>query len=383
MRNSFVLPGDRLVATYLCSAGRLFVPALWIGAGLLALPFPGSADELREAIRVVRKTLADDMVHPDTGLVLTRIRRHGDPLEDTSLYGGFYLGALTLAWEATADAATARLARKVLAGLFLNATRGPPGFVARGVTPDGKTVRGDPSVDQYTGLLYGLWEFRRSALATREEKERISRLFTDVLTRLREADYSIRTRDNDRMTRFGRLAAVMPTRSERLLSFLCSGAAITGDRAWFAEYERLRRPRLAALTSWTGYSSWVLIQTAASLRILCLEEERPGVALAYCRAAREVAAACLPELRGYTAYLEDPRPPEEKLEDREIALQAVRIPVEAATAVMLLGDDEQAQTALPHLRRLILELPPGSFTDSRPLVSLEWAYWLAVIRGLL
>ena len=322
------------------------------------------------------------MVDPDRGLVLTRTKA-GDSLEDTSLYGGFYLGALVTAWGVTHDEATAQLARQVLGGLLLNASVGEPGFVARGVEPDRKSFRANPSVDQYTGLLFGLWELHRSPLATAEEKQTIAKLYSDVLVRLKRDGYQITDTDGTTVTTFGKLAGIRPTRAERLLSFLAAGAAITGQSEWWEQYRSERTPRLAALAGFQRFESWVLIQSAASLRMLgCIEND--PVALAQMRhACREVADRATPQTAGFDTFLADPGTATADLAAGKPLLRAVRIPVEAVTTVLLVGEADQADAVIPSLKSMLLHLPFESFHDSRPLVSLEWAYWLARQRKLL
>lgn len=351
----------------------------------IALPAFSQEDDVPDALetqaRRLRTTLVARMIAPGRGLVLTRTK--GDPLEDTSLYGGFYLGALVTAWGVTGDEETAVLARHVLSGLFLNASVGEPGFIARGVRPDRKNFRAGPSVDQYTGLLFGLWEHHRSSLASAQEKQEISKLYGDVLRRLKRDGYRITDTDGSTVTTFGRLADIRPTRAERLLSFLAAGAAITGRDEWGEQYRRERTPRLPALTGFQRFESWVLIQSAASLRMLSNLESDPPALAAVRQACREVADRATPQAAGFDKFLADPRPPAERLADAKLLLRAVRIPVEAVTTVLLVGEPDQAAKTLTPLTSMLIHLPFESFHDSRPLVSLEWAYWLARRRGLL
>ena len=347
-----------------------------------ALLARAAAAPIDDGVARLRREIATRMVRKSTGILVTRTA-HGDALEDTSLYGGFYLGALSLAWGETRDPETAALARRVFAGLLLNASMGEPGFVARGVAEDRTTFRGEPSADQYTGFLYGLWEFQRSGLATAAETRQIAEVWQAVLKRLQRDGWQILTNDRAKVTRYGKLAGIRPTRSERLLSFVLSGAVVTGERSWWPEYERLRIPRMKSLGPWERFESWVLIQTAASLRMLCVDEERPAVLRPYAETSHQIATNCLPQLAGWAAFGIDQRPISEALRDRTFALRAIRIPAEAVTTIFLLGDDEQAKRALPVLREMLARMPFEQCHDSRPLVALEWAYWLARRRGLL
>ena len=360
---------------------RPFTCTVAVVACLPSLGLRAAQPELAARALRLRTTLQERMIAPGRGLVLTRTK--GDPLEDTSLYGGFYLGALVTAWAVTHDEATAQLARHVLSGLFLNASVGEAGFVARGVHPDRKRFRADPSVDQYTGLLFGLWEHHRSPLATAEEKQRIAEFYGDVLRRLKRDGYQITDTDGATVTTFGRLAGNRPTRAERLMSFLAAGADITGRSEWREEYRRERTPRLTALTGFQRFDSWVLIQSAASLRMLSNLESDPVALGTVRRACCEIADRAITQMAGFDGFLADPASATEDLAAGKPLLRAVRVPVEAVTTVLLVGEPEQAVKSLTPLTSMLIHLPFESFHDSRPLVSLEWAYWLARQRGLL
>lgn len=338
-------------------------------------PSPGAC------VEVVRARLAAAFVTPRQGVLLTRLE--GDTLEDASLYGGFYLAALVAAWDQSRDEATGSLARRLLTGLLRNASAAGPGFIARGVEERGAGFRGDPSVDQYTGLLYGLFQFHRSGLATPADRRRISGVFARVLHRLKRDGYRIMTAGGSRETRFGDLAAVMPTRSERLLAFLVAGWEVTGDEEWRSEYEKACAVRLSSLHGFSRFDSWVLVQTAAGLDMLCTLERQPDRLETYRAAAREAVERCRQQVAPYHEFLADDRPAARKLADTRFVLRTVRIPVEAAVVVLLCGDDSAARRVAPAVAEMLSGWPVAGFRYSPPLVALEWAYWLAVRRGLL
>jgi len=381
----------------LCS-WRMFVPdsfrpaadsswrAAWIVFLSIGVGMAGRANEkeskMNQSVLAVRAAIVQRFMSEDRGLILTRVGR-GDPLEDTSLYGGFYLGALSLAYECDPDPETARLARRVYEGLRLNASVAAPGFISRGVESDRKTFRGEPSVDQYTGVLYGLWEYWRSSAPDEGQRQEIAAWFADVLGRLRRDEYRIRSADRSHVTQFGQLADVRPTRAERLLSFLLTGSVITGDSTWRDEYLKMLPPRLEALHGFNRFASWVLIQTGASLRMLCTEEADQAAREVYVRAGREVAERCIPQIPPYREFFSSQRSVEDRGGDERFVLETVRIPVEAITTVLLVGGDDQARQVQPPLQEILLHLPFSALADSRPLVSLEWAYWLSRRRGFI
>ncbi len=363
---------------------RAILGALLAFAGVVGVDGSVAADNLAlyDRVRTVRKRIRQDFIAPRRGLVLTRLGR-GDPLEDATLYGGVYLGCLTKAFEITRDTETAALARQVIAGLLLNASIGEPGFLARGVEPDMKTFRGDPSVDQYTAFFYGLGLFADSPLATPPERTAIARTFRDILTRLRRDRWRITRADGRTPTTYGRLADVRPTRAERLLAMLAAGAAVTGDPLWRKELAAAAAPRLGALQHFEEFQSWVLIQSGMSIELLRHGEIQSEFLDAVRRAGAGIAAACRPQIAGFDRFRRDPRPAGRKLEDRRLALEGVRIPIEAVATILLVGTDVQARETISPLREMLAEFPVEAAWYAPPLVSLELAYWQAVRRGLI
>lgn len=322
----------------------------------------------------IRADIFSRFVDPRTQMLRTRLQ--GDTLEDATLYGGFLLAALCEAWELTREPELPAQARLLFDGLVRNATVADPGFVARGVYSDGK-YKGDPSVDQYTALLYALYRYHASPLSAPADKATIRRLYADVLTRLERDGYEIRNEDHTACTTYGHLDRLMPSRSERLLSFLLAGAHVTADPHWYDEYERLRPARMATLRGHEPYESWVLIQTAASLRMLLDLETRLEVHEAYRAAADEVAGLALPQTAGFEPWRDDPRPLTEKYAEGKDALRGVRIPIEAVTTALLVGNDEQRVAARSRLGALVAGYPVGMTAYAPPFVSLAWGVWLA------
>lgn len=98
------------------------------------------------------------------------------PIENGAMFNGMYLEAMLIRWGLTGEAGIAAKARRLMEGLlFLNSISDVPGFVGRGVGTDGKSHYAMGSNDQTFPWFYGLWRYWRSALATAEEKRRISR----------------------------------------------------------------------------------------------------------------------------------------------------------------------------------------------------------------
>ncbi len=96
------------------------------------------------------------------------------PIENGGFFGGLYLDALCNRWRATRAEADAARARQIAAGLLkLAATRGPPGFVARGFASDGVSHYPASSSDQTFPWFYGLYRYATSGLPAEDERARV------------------------------------------------------------------------------------------------------------------------------------------------------------------------------------------------------------------
>ena len=95
------------------------------------------------------------------------------PTENGSMFNGMYLDAAVHRWKLSRTEADKDKARKLMNGLLLLSSLGPPGFIARNVATDGKTPYPMGSNDQTAPWFYGLWRYIHEGLATREERDRI------------------------------------------------------------------------------------------------------------------------------------------------------------------------------------------------------------------
>jgi len=270
-------------------------------------------------------------------------------------------------------------ARIIFNGLCGNLTvSGIPGFLARGLESDG-FYQGDPSVDQYTGVIYGFWRYFHSPLSDKSERDFIRNGMTDILKRLEKNDWRI-TRENGEMTTFGRLHAEMPTRADRLLSFLLAGHDITGDSHWLDIYRAKLPSLLVNCTGYEGYESWVLIQSQVSLRMLAELESNTDIRDVYIRGSLELAERCRGEIDAYRALpskeaKESDRAP--FYDDNTTFTKTIRNPIEAATVMLLTGDPEYRVTALEALSGIMTRLDTKRIWRNVAIVPLEWDLWLA------
>jgi hypothetical protein len=103
------------------------------------------------------------------------------PIENAAMFNGLYMEAMVNRWRVTKDEAAAAKARRLMEGLlFLNSVSDVKGFVARGVSTDGKSHYPMGSNDQTFPWYYGLWRYLDSGLASAEEMKRITKHLLDT-----------------------------------------------------------------------------------------------------------------------------------------------------------------------------------------------------------
>lgn len=305
---------------------------------------------------------------------------------DNSLYGGFFLGCLVDAFEVTGDVELKEKARKIFEGLWLNATvNGIPGYIVRGTFPDRMYVSNQPSVDQYTGLLYGCWRYYNSPFIEAPERERIGVIYEEVLARLessKRSKWRITVEDGSSDTKFGWIDLWRP--GWTVLSFLRAGYAVTGNQHWLDLYGEERRLRMPCNADWIStkawmHESWVAIQTALGLHALIALEEEPEILAAYREALVRLAGNCQLQIAHFSE-VPSAAAAEETLEPyypggRRFTAK-MRNPVEGLTVMLLAGESRFIPAAVQALNdmneRLVLER-----ADYAPLVvPWQWNQWL-------
>lgn len=99
------------------------------------------------------------------------------PIEDGPMFGGLLLDGLCNRWRKLRTEESATQARRIARGLVkLAHAGGTPGFVARGLTLDGKAHYPGTSEDQTLPWFYGLWRYVRSGLPEAAEKRELTTL---------------------------------------------------------------------------------------------------------------------------------------------------------------------------------------------------------------
>lgn len=231
----------------------------------------------------------------------------GTGIEDSTLEGGLYLGAMLDRYTVTGQPEHAEAARNIYQGLRLIGTASDnirPGFIPRGVLPDDPTYTHyiQSSVDQYSTFAYGLWRYYRSPVATASEKTEIQSIYSSMLTRL-EADQFVVLQENGDLSLFGDLDNLERGRAERLLAIVLAGADVTGDPHWQQVYDQLLPDREQFLhgnhAGGPQYEPWVLLQNQAAFYILRNLEQDPELLALYEHASLEIANDSLPFLTNY------------------------------------------------------------------------------------
>ncbi len=204
------------------------------------------------------------------------------PIEDSCMYGSRLLIAEIDRYSVAACEATAGRARRLFEGLMLlSEASSVPGFIPRGVLPDGQTHYRDSSIDQQSHWITALWRYRRSPIASPVECGRIDRTIEAYATAVYEAGWRLE-REDGRLTSWGDLLSGDPPRGPFCAMLIAAIASdITGLSEWRDRYRRLRddkrRSTAARLADGALFENppWVTSQTTVVLDALRrLESDR-------------------------------------------------------------------------------------------------------------
>jgi hypothetical protein len=366
-----------------------------------------------------------------TGTLYTTLGADGKPefraqekapraLESSPIYTALYL-----------DTALARqdtdLARQLLHGLIrLARASGIPGFLARGIYPDGKRYYGDPSTLDYAAFHYAMWRYYNGALAAPAEKAEIRAVVAASLDRLEEHRFVILNERGD-PTSLHELASPGPMAGEHLLAILLSGWQITGDPHWRNVYSRRLPSRLNHLRyyGWAQptphpttcpQNAWTMHRGLLSFTILLQLEEDEERRTAFRSGAARAVASAVQEAAAFRDYLmwRKSHPEAERLLKEPVA-HPIMIPLFPAHDVVNFwhnrGPQRQFETAPEHRkvwyaaesfaaamlvpdaaggadsasmgRELLETVDFSEFRDVRPLVAAVCGYARAKQSGVL
>jgi hypothetical protein len=218
------------------------------------------------------------------------------PTENGSMFDGMYLDAACARWRLTGAAADREKARRLMKGLLLLASLGPPGFIARGVATDGRTPYPMGSDDQTGPWLYGLWRYTQDGLADPAERAAIVAKFAEIARVLESTHWRLPCNEGAPSPFRGSFAGHAWQNAPRLLFLLKAAHHLTGDAHWDEVYRQATREKGGqpettrvevcargmvfhgkSRESWTGASS------AIALRGLWEMETDPDLRNAYAR----------------------------------------------------------------------------------------------------
>ena len=230
------------------------------------------------------------------------------PIENGPMFSGTYLEMMVHRWEQTRDPADATKARRLLKGLLLlNSISETPGFIARGVSTDGRSHFAMGSDDQTFPWYLGLWRFHQSELATEEERNLI-RLHLETTTRALLKNIWRIPAEPPFGTRGSYLGYEFDDTARKLF-ILRAMYSVTEEKEWMQRYHRalhetggkenLSRLQIArqGMTYWySKRHNWTSASSVGGLRGLWEMEKDPEVKAAFAQglsASAKLAAKSL------------------------------------------------------------------------------------------
>ena len=158
------------------------------------------------------------------------------PIENGAMFNGLYMDGAVCRWEHTRAPKDAAKARSLMEGLlFLNSVSDVPGFVARGVSTDGKSHYPMGSNDQTLPWLTGLWRYHRSGIASDAEKRRIEERLIATIEAIVKLGWSMPAEPP--FHRRGSFNGFLFDEAARMLFTLKLMHTITRDDRWAAMYQ--------------------------------------------------------------------------------------------------------------------------------------------------
>ncbi|MBL9204880.1 MAG: hypothetical protein JNN01_07330 [Opitutaceae bacterium] len=258
------------------------------------------------------------------------------PIENGGFFGGLYLDALCNRWWVTRSAEAAARARIVANGLVkLSEVSDTPGFIARGVSTDGRSHYPASSSDQTYPWFYGLWRYATSGLPDPVERSRIAATLERVAFGLEAQGWKMPC-DRPGFGHFGHwsggfagtqgiLSGAEPyfDATVRFLFVLRAVHEVTGNPRWLELYQRhavekplgSTRTRLEICSAGVQYVApgepprypesppiWTSASTQAGLRALREWESDPALRAGFQHGLDANAASAARFIRAYSNY---------------------------------------------------------------------------------
>ncbi len=159
------------------------------------------------------------------------------PIENGALFGGFYLPAMCSRWRSTRKDEDKEKARKIARGLLLLASVSDvPGFIARGVSTDGRSHYPCSSDDQTHPWFLGLYKYLQSGIPGADEKRTIVEKMKEVASANERKGWRLACEGPLKGQSFGNLKGGAFRDVTKLLFILRAMYEVTGDSHWFDAY---------------------------------------------------------------------------------------------------------------------------------------------------
>ncbi|GAB3918792.1 hypothetical protein [Larkinella terrae] len=218
-----------------------------------------SDDSLQRQIDLAHQEINRRFLSPQTGVLYDYAGRDGNtliptpeecqadqpnglswwsPIENGAFFNGIYLDGLCNRWKLTRKKADAEEARKIANGLVLLASVGTiPGFIARGISTDGKSHHVAGSDDQTGPWFYGIWRYVKSGIPDAAEKKRLIGLMERVGQALEKTNWQLPC-DRDGYGFRGNLTDKGCRISARLVFIYRALYDVTGHKRWLDGYHQ-------------------------------------------------------------------------------------------------------------------------------------------------
>lgn len=231
------------------------------------------------------------------------------PIENGPMFNGLYMDAAVNRWRHTKGPDDAAKARRLMEGLLmLNSVSEVKGFVARGVSTDGKSHYAMGSNDQTLPWFLGLWRYLDSGLATNDERARIITRLIETADAIVSLNWAMPAEPP--FGKRGSFAGFEFDSAPRLL-FVCKLMhAVTGEAKWGQRYQnalterggkenltRLEICEKGMVFHYARYHSWTSCTCVGAVRALWEMEKDAAIRAAYARglqASADLAMKSLP-----------------------------------------------------------------------------------------
>ena len=338
----------------------------------------------------------------------------GTGMENCALSAAQVLPGALLRHQLAPDDHSSGEARALFQGLVrLFHAASDPGFLPRGLALDGVSHYPNSSADQYTMVLYALYSYANSDVATAAEQQQIRDIWQSVLVRWERDDWEDR-REDGAPAMFGDMNRVAPDRASRLLAALFGGFIVTGDQHWHRVYrQKLEEDGYARLRTGlppAASALYVHDQNQVAWRLLWELEEDGDLRQRYTDLMAENAASVAARLPAYTHFDraeharllavsnwdwrgacvssgEGPNqgaPYNTRLRQQAPAIayehEYVQGPWEAAHILCLSEAPEHHRLVRDHLTTLMTAFPLDDLALSWSIYDIEWTYWLSMQR---